>query len=101
SIVSRAVRDRYGRFDRHLRYEKLERLLKKRGVPLEDAPDVNAPAFTQHWQPTSQVSVLVSRDHEAWGNGRVGGVYAIYSSVSAEEVARNRERYGHHHHQRP
>ncbi|MFH8411438.1 hypothetical protein ACH4FX_42790, partial [Streptomyces sp. NPDC018019] len=42
SIVSRAVRDRYGRFDRHLRYEKLERLLKKRGVPLEDVPDGQA-----------------------------------------------------------
>ncbi|GHD78057.1 hypothetical protein GCM10010317_096780 [Streptomyces mirabilis] len=99
SIVNRAIRDRYGRFDRHLRFDKLERLLGKQGVPLEDAPDVNAPTFTRHWQPASQVSVMVLRAHEEWrqrrrGDDRIGDVYTIQSSVSAEGVARDRERYG-------
>ncbi|MET9290638.1 hypothetical protein [Streptomyces sp. NPDC003077] len=99
SLVNQVIRDRYGRFDRHLRFAKLERLLKNRGVSLEDVPDVNAPAVSQHWQPDSQVSVLVTRAHEEWrpryrGDDRLGDVYAICSSVSAEQVAWNRERYG-------
>ncbi|MDG4859013.1 hypothetical protein P8605_12750 [Streptomyces sp. T-3] len=99
TIVNRAIRDRYGRFDRHLRFDKLQRLLGRRGVLLEDVPDVNAPAFSQHWQPASKVSVMAFRAHEPWrqrqrGDDRIGDVYAIYSSVSAEEVARNRERHG-------
>ncbi|WP_240137530.1 hypothetical protein [Streptomyces sp. MUM 178J] len=99
SVVNRAIRNRYGRFDRHLRFGKLERLLRKRGVPLEDVPDVNAPAFTQHWQPASQVSVRVFRAHDEWrqrrrSDSRIGDVHAIHSSVSAEEVAWSRERYG-------
>ncbi|MFJ9417152.1 hypothetical protein ACIRPT_23600 [Streptomyces sp. NPDC101227] len=99
SIVSKSIRDRYGRFDRHLRFDKLERLLARRGVPLEAAPDVNAPVFTRHWQPSSQVSVMAFRAYEEWqmrrrGGGRIGDVYAIHSSVSAEEVARGRMRYG-------
>ncbi|MFF8369935.1 hypothetical protein ACF05W_13930 [Streptomyces lydicus] len=99
SIVNPSIRDRYGRFGRRLRFEKLERLLKKRGVFLEDVPDVNGPAFTQHWQPASQVSVMTFRAHEEWqqrrrGDDRIGDVYTLHSSVSAEEVARNRERYG-------
>lgn len=99
SIVNRAIRDRYGRFDRHLRFGKLERLLGNRGVLLEDLPDANAPTCTQHWQPASQVSVMVGRAHETWrprqrGDDRIGDVRAIYSSVSAEHVAWSRERYG-------
>ncbi|MEU6841820.1 hypothetical protein ABZ930_08115 [Streptomyces sp. NPDC046716] len=99
SIVNQAIRDRYGRFDRHLRFDKLERLLEKRGVVLEDAPDMNAPAFTRHWQPASQVSVMTFRAHPEWrqrrrGDDRIGDVYSIQSSVSAEGVARDRERYG-------
>ncbi|WP_030661389.1 hypothetical protein [Streptomyces rimosus] len=99
SVVNEAIRDRYGRFDRHLRFDKLERLLGKRGVFLEDVPDVNAPAVTQHWQPASQVSVLVFRAREEWQTcrrsaDRVGDVHAICSSVSAESVAGNRKRYG-------
>ncbi|WP_431044547.1 hypothetical protein ACQUSR_23305 [Streptomyces sp. P1-3] len=98
SIVNRAIRDRYGRFDRHLRFDKLERLLAKRGVRMEDVPDANAPAFSLHWQPASHVSVMAFRAHE-WGerrrgDERVGDVYAISSSVSAESVAWNRARYG-------
>ncbi|MGD3110700.1 hypothetical protein [Streptomyces sp. YGL11-2] len=56
SIVNRAIRDRYGRFDHHLRFDELQRLLAKRGVHMEDVPDANAPAFTLRWQPASHVS---------------------------------------------
>ncbi|MEU7041614.1 hypothetical protein AB0A77_11215 [Streptomyces varsoviensis] len=99
AIVGRAIHDRYGRFDRYLRFGKLERLSAKRGVVLEEVPDANAPNFTQHWQPASEVSVLAHRAHEDWrerarGDARLGGVHAIYSSVNAESVARNRERFG-------
>ncbi|MFK0295003.1 hypothetical protein ACIQU6_31660 [Streptomyces sp. NPDC090442] len=98
SLVNQAIRDRYGRFDRHLRFDKLERLLAKRGVPMEYVPDVNEPTITLHWQPASEVSVLVVRAHESerrrrWDE-RIGDVYAISSPVSAEYVARSRARYG-------
>ncbi|WP_405015873.1 hypothetical protein OHV05_01260 [Kitasatospora sp. NBC_00070] len=98
-IVNKAIRDRYGRFDRHLGFDKLERLLGKRGLPLEDVPDANGPEFTQHWQPASQVSVMVYRAHPEWrqrrrGGDRLGDVRKILSSVSAEEVAWHRKRYG-------
>ncbi|MER7153536.1 hypothetical protein ABT372_12905 [Streptomyces lydicus] len=99
SIVNTSILDRYGRFGRRLRFDKLERLLRKRGVPLENVPDVNAPAFTQHWQPASQVSVMTFRAHPKWqqrrrGDARIGDVHAIHSSVSADQVAGNRERHG-------
>ncbi|MER6050578.1 hypothetical protein ABT168_24575 [Streptomyces sp. NPDC001793] len=98
SIVNGAIRERYGRFDRHLRFDKLERLLAKRGARLEDVPDVNAPAFTLHWQPDSQASVMAFRAHEKGerrrGSDRVGDVYVISSPMSAEQVEWNRERYG-------
>ncbi|MFH8680507.1 hypothetical protein [Streptomyces lydicus] len=99
NIVNGSMRDRYGRFGRRLRFDKLERLLGKRGVLLEDVPDANAPAFTQHWQPASQISVMAFRTHGEWrqrrrGDDRIGDVYAIRSSVNAEEVSWNRERYG-------
>jgi hypothetical protein len=98
SIVNREIRKRYGRFDRHLRFDKLERLLAKRGVRMEDVPDSNAPACTLHWQPVSQVSVMACRAH-GWGKCRRGGerigdVYAVSSSMSAKQVAWYRARYG-------
>ncbi|MEV6548655.1 hypothetical protein AB0M57_08060 [Streptomyces sp. NPDC051597] len=97
-IVNGRIRERYGRFDRHLRFGKLERLLANRGVPLEDVPDSNAPAYTLHWQPASQVSVLASATR--WeGKGRHGGerpgdVTAVASSMTAEQVAWYRAHYG-------
>jgi hypothetical protein len=98
SIVNRAIRERYGRFGRHLRFDTLKRLPAKRGVPLEDVPDVNAPAFTLHWQPASQMSVMAFRAHERGerrrGTDRVGDVYAVSSSMSAEQVAWKRAHYG-------
>ncbi|MGW2425789.1 hypothetical protein ACWC0C_42290 [Streptomyces sp. NPDC001709] len=99
SIVNKAIRERYGRFDRHLRFDKLQRLLSNRGVCLEDVPDANAPAFTLHWQPASQVSVMAFRERE-WGRPRrrgndlVGDVHKISSSLTAEQVVWNRARYG-------
>ncbi|MEV7544477.1 hypothetical protein [Streptomyces sp. NPDC089915] len=98
-IVNPAIRDRYGRFDRHLRFDRLRRLLANRGVGLEDVPDANAPAYTLHWQPASQVSVMAFRKRE-WGraprrgNRLVGDVNSISSSMTAEQVAWNRARYG-------
>ncbi|MER5612384.1 hypothetical protein [Streptomyces sp. NPDC002215] len=96
--VNRVIRERYGRFDRHLHYDKLERLLTRRGVHMEDVPDSNAPAYTLHWQPASQVSVMVCRSHEREvprrGSARIGDVYAVSSSMSAEQVAWYRSRYG-------
>ena len=98
SVVNKAIRERYGRFDRHLRFDKLERLLAKRGVRMEDVPDCNAPALTLHWQPASQVSVMVCRAPERgkrrWGGHRIGDVCKVSSSMSAEQVALNRARYG-------
>ncbi|MFG2329316.1 hypothetical protein ACGFMM_06795 [Streptomyces sp. NPDC048604] len=98
SLVSAAIRERYGRFDRHLRFDKLSRLLAHRGVPLENVPDPNGPAYSLHWQPDSQVSVMARRAHE-WGRHRRGGerigdVYRVSSSMTAEQVAWYRERYG-------
>ncbi|MFD0076406.1 hypothetical protein ACFVIY_28625 [Streptomyces sp. NPDC127166] len=99
SLVNKSIRERYGRFDRHLRFDKLQRLLANRGVPLEDVPDANTPAFTLHWQPASQVSVMALRERE-WGRSRrlgkdlVGDVHKISSSVTTEHVAWSRARYG-------
>ncbi|MFB6714735.1 MULTISPECIES: hypothetical protein [unclassified Streptomyces] len=98
SIVNRAIRERYGRFDRHLRLDKLERLLAKRGMRMENVPNSDAPAYTLHWQPVSQVSVLACGAHERGkrqrDGERIGDVYGVSSSMSAEQVARYRARYG-------
>ncbi|MEU8674691.1 hypothetical protein [Streptomyces sp. NPDC048560] len=98
SVVNREIRERYGRFDRHLRFDKLERLLAKRGVRMEDVPDSNAPVYSLHWQPVSQVSVMAFRSPERGerrrGGARIGDVYALSSSMSAEQVAWYRARYG-------
>ncbi|WUB07740.1 hypothetical protein OG451_31960 [Streptomyces longwoodensis] len=98
-IVNEAIRERYGRFDRHLRSDKLQRLLGNRGVCLEDVPDANGPAFSLHWQPASQVSVMVLRKRERERTRRrgtllIGDVCRISSSVTAEQVVWNRARYG-------
>lgn len=98
-IVNEAIRERYGRFDRHLRSDKLQRLLGNRGVCLEDVPDANGPAFSLHWQPASQVSVMVLRKRERERTRRrgtllIGDVCRISSSMTAEQVVWNRARYG-------
>ncbi|MFJ7065892.1 hypothetical protein [Streptomyces sp. NPDC101115] len=107
-VVNRVIRERYGRFGRRLRFDRLERLLAQRGVPLEEVPDANAPAFSLHWQPASQVSVMAFRARAGAGQGggaggrrerrrgdtRIGDVHAISSSMTAEQVAWHRARYG-------
>ncbi|MGW2491423.1 hypothetical protein ACWCV9_29965 [Streptomyces sp. NPDC001606] len=99
SIVNKVIRERYGRFDRHLRFDKLQRLLSNRGVRLEDVPDANAPAFTLHWNPASHTSVMAFRQRE-WGrlrrrgNDLIGDVHKISSPLTAEQVAWHRARYG-------
>ncbi|MFJ6010729.1 hypothetical protein [Streptomyces sp. NPDC092952] len=97
STVNRAIREQYGRFDRHLRYDRLERLLGRRGVHLEDVPNPNAPSYSLHWQPGSGVSVLVFRAHgrtgRRRGDARLGDVHAIASSMTAERVAWYRARH--------
>ncbi|MFB6813598.1 hypothetical protein ACFCV8_03500 [Streptomyces sp. NPDC056347] len=96
--VNREIRERYGRFARHLRFDSMERLMARRGVHLENVPDSNAPAYSLHWQPASQVSVLVFRSHEPGerrrGDARLGDVHTIASSMTAQQVAWYRTRYG-------
>ncbi|MEU0784081.1 hypothetical protein ABZ341_21185 [Streptomyces sp. NPDC006173] len=98
SMVNEVIRARYGRFDRHLDFDKLERLAARRGVRMEAVPDANAPAFTLHWQPVSHVSAKVCRSAEKRGRrrggARRGDVYALSSSTSPEQVAWYRTRYG-------
>ncbi|WP_329191400.1 hypothetical protein [Streptomyces sp. NBC_01435] len=98
STVNRVIRERYGRFGRQLRFDKLERLLTTRRVQLEDVPGPNAPTYTLHWQPASQVSVMVRRSPERGSrqldSARIGDVYTVSSSTSAEQVAWYRSRYG-------
>lgn len=95
--VNRAVRERYGRFDRRLRCDELARLLAGRGMHLEHVPGPDAPEYTMHRQPASQVSVLTRRAlerEERRPGACVGDVYAIFSSTRAGQVARHRRYYG-------
>lgn len=96
--VNEVIRERYGRFDRHLGFGRLQRLAIRRGVHLEQVPDGNAPAYTRHWQPASHVSVMVCRSPEKRGRRRGGtrldDVYSLSSSTSPEQVAWYRATYG-------
>ncbi|MFJ5818128.1 hypothetical protein ACIQGT_30170 [Streptomyces sp. NPDC093108] len=98
NTVNRVLRERYGRFGRRLRFDRLERVLTTRGVHLEGVPNPNAPAYTLHWQPASQVSVLVFRSAERGSrqraSERIGDVHIVSSSMTAEQVAWYRSRYG-------
>ncbi|MDW4911517.1 hypothetical protein RB628_41110, partial [Streptomyces sp. ADMS] len=59
--VHDVLRARYGRFTPRLRFEKLQRLLARRGVPLLEIPEIPtfAPYFRTFWQPDSRVAVTV------------------------------------------
>ncbi|MEV8227349.1 hypothetical protein AB0P41_15090 [Streptomyces sp. NPDC079167] len=83
---------RYGRFAPRLRFEKLERLLRRRGVPLVEIPEYpgNAPYFRTFWQPGSRtaVSFVAVRGEYSTPDGlRVGDVCRIQAPVTAEDVA--------------
>ncbi|WP_128984753.1 hypothetical protein [Streptomyces roseicoloratus] len=105
-VVNPVLRERYGRFGRRLRFDRLERLLVRRGITLEEVPGADAPVCSLHWQPASQVSVTVRRAREGGYGGagskrarrrgdlRVGDVHAVTSSMTAEQVAWYREHYG-------
>ncbi|WP_308312632.1 hypothetical protein [Streptomyces sp. ISL-11] len=90
-VVNGTIRDRYGRFDRRLRFEKLRRLLERRGTRLVEVPelDVQSPCYRTYWQPDSLVSVTVIGAHEEFmtpDNLRIGDVYRISGPMSPEEV---------------
>ncbi|WP_424888226.1 hypothetical protein [Streptomyces sp. XH2] len=92
-VVDDAVRARYGRFARRLRFEKLQRLLERRGTTLLEIPDPwNAPNYRLYWQPESQVSVSVVAEREEYltpGNLRPGDVYRISAPMPPEQVERH------------
>ncbi|MFE0452784.1 hypothetical protein ACFW2D_16130 [Streptomyces sp. NPDC058914] len=91
TLVNDTLRARYGRFTPRLRFDKLHRLLQRRGVPLLEIPEVpvNAPYYRTFWQPDSQVAVSVIRAHGEYSTPeklKVGDVYKIHTSMAAEEV---------------
>ncbi|MGW8884506.1 hypothetical protein [Streptomyces sp. NPDC055749] len=95
TIPDQALRARYGRFTPRLRFEKLQRLLQRRGVPLQEIPELtgNAPHYRTFWQPHSHVAVSIISMHGEYstpGLLQVGDVYKIEAPVSAEEVGRRR-----------
>ncbi|MFJ4988584.1 hypothetical protein ACIP9H_32880 [Streptomyces sp. NPDC088732] len=90
-IVNEVLRARYGRFAPRLRFEKLRRLLDRRGVPLVEVPEIsaNAPYFRTYWQPRVQVGVSVIGTHGEYSTPdrlRVGDVYKIHVPMTAREV---------------
>ncbi|OEJ62188.1 hypothetical protein BGM19_33345 [Streptomyces agglomeratus] len=91
SLVNEALRARYGRFTPRVRFEKLRRLLHRRGVPLPEIPEIpgNAPYYRTFWQPDSQVAVSVIGTYGEYRTPdklRVGDVYSIQAPVTAAEV---------------
>ncbi|MCY0935145.1 hypothetical protein [Streptomyces sp. H34-S4] len=98
-LVNAAVRARYGRFTYRLRFDKLRRLLERRGVPLVEIPEYscNAPYFRTFLQPDSRVAVTVIGAHGEYStpdNLRVGDVYNIQTSMTPEDEAARRAQTG-------
>ncbi|MFE0632711.1 hypothetical protein ACFW3D_37875 [Streptomyces sp. NPDC058864] len=97
TLVNDVLRARYGRFTPRLRFEKLRRLLERRGVPLLEIPEIpaNAPYFRTFWQPGSLAAVSVVGTYDRYSTPddlRVGDVYKVHAPVSAEEVEWRRAR---------
>ncbi|MEU8433101.1 hypothetical protein AB0F18_09305 [Streptomyces sp. NPDC029216] len=97
ALVDGALRTRYGRFTPRLRFDKLRRLLERRGVPLVEIPEyeANTPYYRRYWQPESRVAVSVIGtygEHSTPDTLRVGDVYRIQVPVTAEEAAALRAR---------
>ncbi|MFI6119560.1 hypothetical protein ACIBCU_06870 [Streptomyces sp. NPDC051064] len=91
TLPGEVLRARYGRFAPRLRFEKLERLLRRRGVPLVEIPEYpgNAPYYRTFWQPGSRTAVsfiAVHGEYSTPGALRVGDVYKIQTPVTAQEV---------------
>ena len=92
SLVNATLRDRYGRFAPRLRYDRLRRLLDRRGVRLVEIPEVaaNVPYFRTFWQPESRVAVRVIGTYGLYSTPeflRVGDVHSIEAPVSGPGVA--------------
>ncbi|WP_405535664.1 hypothetical protein OG787_17095 [Streptomyces sp. NBC_00075] len=90
--VHDVLRAQYGRFTPRLRFEKLQRLLTRRGVPLVEIPEIpgTGPYFRTFWQPDSRVAITVIGtygEHETPDDLRVGDVYSVHGPLRAEEVA--------------
>ncbi|GAA3179110.1 hypothetical protein GCM10017688_34810 [Streptomyces ramulosus] len=101
TLVNEELRARYGRFASRLRFEKLRRLLERRGVPLLEIPEIpaNAPYFRTFWQPDSQVAVSTIGTHGEYStpdNLKVGDVYSIHAPMTAEEVECRKGQAGQH-----
>ncbi|WLQ64929.1 hypothetical protein [Streptomyces glycanivorans] len=91
AIPGEVLRTRYGRFTPRLRFEKLRRLLERRGVPLVEIPEYagNAPYYRTFWQPDSltAVSFVAERGEYSTPAGlRAGDVYGIQAPVTAQDV---------------
>jgi hypothetical protein len=99
ALANEALRTRYGRFTPRLRFEKLRRLLERRGIPLLEIPEspANAPYYRTFRQPGSQVAVSVigtCGEYSTPDNLRVGDVYSIQAPMTADEVEWRRARVG-------
>ncbi|MFE2125942.1 hypothetical protein [Streptomyces amritsarensis] len=78
-----ALRARYGRFAPRLRFDKLHRLLERRGAPLVRASEAapNTPYFRTYEHPASRATVTVIGTYGEYStprNLRPGDVYAIH-----------------------
>ncbi|MFE5241013.1 MULTISPECIES: hypothetical protein [unclassified Streptomyces] len=87
TLPGEVLRARYGPFAPRLRFEKLHRLLDRRGVPLVEIPEpaANGPRYRTFWQPGSRtaVSFTTSRDTGGRpGSPPVGEVYRIQAPVT-------------------
>ncbi|MDN3293992.1 hypothetical protein QWM81_08020 [Streptomyces ficellus] len=99
TLANERLRARYGRFAPRLRFEKLQRLLQRRGVPLLEIPagPANAPYYRAFWQPDSQVAVSVIGTYGEYSTPdklRVGDVYTIHAPMTADEVEWRSARVG-------
>ncbi|MEU1373242.1 hypothetical protein ABZ442_06210 [Streptomyces triculaminicus] len=100
--VEETLRARYGRFERRLRFEKVRRLLAKRGTALVEVPEdpVQAPYYRTFWQPDSlvAVSVIGAREEGITPSGlRVGDVYSVTGPMTPDEVEYRTARHRRHH----
>ncbi|MFE6184958.1 hypothetical protein ACFQ6U_11100 [Streptomyces sp. NPDC056465] len=91
AVPGEVLRARYGRFAPRLRFEKLQRLLDRRGVPLVEIPETpaNGPQYRTFWQPGSRTAVsfiAVRGDGDRPGAPPAGDVYRIHAPVTAAEV---------------
>lgn len=99
TLPGEVLRARYGRFAPRLPFEKLRRLLDRRGVPLVEIPEpsVNGPYYRTYWQPGSLTAVTFVAVRDAYstpGDLRAGDVYRITVPVTAQEVEMRREQAG-------